>query len=494
MWKPPERVKHPLLPAKWPSVDEADDSLLFSPIRLGPSVSLRERTWIPAMVPWRATDEGYVTDEVVDWYTRFATGRPGAIVVEATGIRDIPSGPLLRVGHERFVPGLSRLVEAVRRASGGQTRLFLQIIDFLRIRRRPSPDRYFSEFLEITDAHRHNLSEFLSDERWLAAAETEVRENLSGADEECLNAVLSRRELDALKFGLRERVTDVEQPHILDLPQVLPSLFASSAERAAKAGFDGVELHYAHAYTMASFLSRVNTRTDGYGQSRENRVRLPLEVYQAVRDRVGADIAVGCRFLCDDVIEGGSRVDDASVFGVAFARAGMDFISLSTGGKFEDAKQPKIGRASYPYTGRSGYECMPTKISDEKGPFARNVPKQAAIRNAVRQAGFSTPVVVAGGICTFEQAEGILQRGEGDIIGAARQALADPDWFRKMRLGYGHEINRCEYTNYCEALDQQHKPVTCRLWDRQLRDAPGVKLTSDGRRLTAPAWEPVGQS
>ena len=67
----------------------------------------RQRTWVPAMVPWRATEEGYVTEDVIDWYERFARGMPGAIVVEATGIRDVPSGPLLRIGHDRFLPGLA---------------------------------------------------------------------------------------------------------------------------------------------------------------------------------------------------------------------------------------------------------------------------------------------------------------------------------------------------------------------------------------------------
>ena len=85
------------------------------------------------MVPWRASEEGFVTRDVLEWYGRFASGRPGAIVVEATGIRDIPSGPLLRIGHDRFVPGLRELVETVRSASEGQTRLFIQIIDFLAV-------------------------------------------------------------------------------------------------------------------------------------------------------------------------------------------------------------------------------------------------------------------------------------------------------------------------------------------------------------------------
>ena len=67
-----------------------------------------------------------------------------------------------------------------------------------------------------------------------------------------------------------------------------------------------------------------------------------------------------------------ASVDDAVFFGVEFARANMDFISTSRGGKFDDAKQPNVGAAAYPYTGPSGYECMPQYISDERGPFGRN--------------------------------------------------------------------------------------------------------------------------
>ncbi len=106
------------------------------------------------MVPWRATEDGFVTDAVVEWYARFAQGRPGAIVVEATGIRDVPSGPLMRIGDDRFIPGLKRLADAVRDASDGHTRLFIQLIDFLNIRRRPDAKKYFERFLAITDAHR----------------------------------------------------------------------------------------------------------------------------------------------------------------------------------------------------------------------------------------------------------------------------------------------------------------------------------------------------
>jgi 2,4-dienoyl-CoA reductase-like NADH-dependent reductase (Old Yellow Enzyme family) len=309
-----------------------------------------------------------------------------------------------------------------------------------------------------------------------------VRAVLLRLSHDQLRTVLTPREVEAMEFGLRERVTDVEQPHIRDLPRTLPGIFAAAARRAEEAGFDGVELHYAHAYTMASFLSARNTRADGYGGSREGRVRLPVETFHAVRAAVSDAFIVGCRYLSDDCIEGGSTVDDAAWFGVEFARAGMDFLSLSRGGKFEDAKQPKVGWAAYPYTGPSGWECMPTVLADAAGPFGRNVEPAHRIRAAIRDAGFETPIVVAGGIHAFDQAEQILSSGAADVIAAARQSLADPDWFLKLRLGRGAEIRGCCYTNYCEGLDQMHKQVTCKLWDRFALDEPGIVLTDDGKR------------
>jgi 2,4-dienoyl-CoA reductase-like NADH-dependent reductase (Old Yellow Enzyme family) len=489
MWKFRNPIKHSIPDTRWPSAAEAANSLLFQPIRIG-SLELTSRTWVPAMVPWRATEDGFVTQDNLDWYRRFAAGQPGALVVEATGIRDIPSGPLLRISHDRFLPGLRELVDTVREASHGQTKLFIQIIDFLAVKRRPDPVKYFQRFLEITEQHRRAIAELTGDANWISADEPRVSNFLKDAPGPVVDRVLNERELESLRFGYRERVTDTHLPHVRDLPRVLPSIFADAARRARDVGFDGVELHYAHAYTMAGFLSALNNRDDGYGGSRENRARLPLKVYRAVRKSVGDDCIVGARFLGDEVIAGGNRIEDAVYFGVEFAKAGMDYLSISKGGKFEDAGQPKIGQAVYPYTGQSGYECMPTTLSDERGPFGRSVPLVSPIKRAVNAAGFNTPIVATGGITTFEQAEAILQSEEADIAGLARQALADPDWFVKVRTGHGDEIRRCTYTNYCEALDQAHKQVTCKLWDRKELDEIGVSLASDGRRrLLPPKWK-----
>jgi dimethylglycine catabolism A len=84
MWHPDPFVKHPIPATRPPSAEAAARSRWFSPLRVG-RLDLAERTWVPAMVPWRATEDGHVTPAVLQWYERFARGQPGALVVEATG-------------------------------------------------------------------------------------------------------------------------------------------------------------------------------------------------------------------------------------------------------------------------------------------------------------------------------------------------------------------------------------------------------------------------
>jgi 2,4-dienoyl-CoA reductase-like NADH-dependent reductase (Old Yellow Enzyme family) len=478
-------ILHVIPDENWPTQEEAARSLWFSPLTLANGCTLHSRTWVPAMVPWRATDEGMVTQDNLDWYGRFADGQPGVLVVEATGIRDVPSGPLLRIGHDRFVDGLKRLVDTVKTRSHGKTRVFIQLIDFLSIRRRPEPQKFFERFLIVTEEHRTRLNALDPSRDWTQATEPEVRSRMMTLPAE---NVLNARELEALNHGARERVTDTHLPHIAELPTVLPRLFSDAARRAELAGFDGVELHYAHAYTMASFLSRLNNRTDGYGGDTNGRLRLPLDVYRACRSVLSPSTVLGCRMLAHEAIDGGSTEQDAAFYAVEFARAGMDFISLSKGGKFEDAKQPRVGESAYPYTGPSGHECMPTVRGDERGPLGRNLGLSSEIRRHIRNAGFQTPVVGAGGVVAFSVAEAALQRGDCDLVASARQSLADPDWFLKVKMGRGSEVRRCKLTNYCEALDQRHKKVTCQLWDRVPVPGEGDVPRDGNRRLTAPRW------
>ena len=244
-----------------------------------------------------------------------------------------------------------------------------------------------------------------------------------------------------------------------------------------------MELHYAHAYTMASFLSALNTRDDGYGGTRESRMRLPLEVIAPCATRSAIDCIVGVplprRRLASP---GGNRVEDAAWFGVELARAGLDFLSLSRAASSRTRSSRKVGWAAYPYTGPSGYECMPTVLVRRAGTVRAQRGSPRPMRDAVHDAGLATPVVSRRrDLRPSSRRKRCSRDGEADIVASARQSLADPDWFRKLRLGLGDEVRRCVFTNYCEGLDQVHKPVTCKLWDH----IDGV------RRMVAPAWEPA---
>ena len=217
MWKFANPIRHPIPETRWPSEAEAARSLLFQPVTVG-QLELTSRTWVPAMVPWRATEDGFVTEANLDWYRRFAEGKPGALVVEATGVRDIPSGPLLRIGHDRFIPGLRKLVDVVREASDGETKLLIQIIDFLAVRRRPDQQKFFERFLQITDSHREALSKLINQTDWQDRRRDRSQTVLASASEETWQQVLNERELESLQFGYRERVTDTELEHIEESP------------------------------------------------------------------------------------------------------------------------------------------------------------------------------------------------------------------------------------------------------------------------------------
>jgi 2,4-dienoyl-CoA reductase-like NADH-dependent reductase (Old Yellow Enzyme family) len=398
------------------------------------------------MVTWRGTEDGHVTPAVREIYLRYARGGAGMIVLEATGIRDVKSGPLLRLSDDRFVPGLRAL--RAEMAALSASRVIPQIIDFLKIATR-KPTRAFMEGMVA----RGILAESV-----LAVSDEEFERDYR------LHLPDPRLQRD-FRNGYRQTIED------LDLAEIhrIPEWFAAAARRAKACAFDGVELHFAHAYTLASFLSVTNGRTDAYGGSFDNRLRLAREVIEAVRGAVGAEFVVGCRYLgSEDILGGdgvlrGNTLDDAKAIGVALAEAGLDFLSISRGGRFEDARQPPVGEAAYPYTGNSGHRCIPRGKNDAPGI---NTWLATGIRTAVRAAGFRIPVVTAGKIHTFAQAESILVEEQADLVGMARALLADPELPRKWLAGRDHEVRACVFCPYCEQEDQAHRTVTCTLWPK----------------------------
>ena len=418
------------------------------------------RIWLPAMVTWRGTEDGHVTPAVREIYLRYARGGAGMIVLEATGIRDVRSGPLLRLSHDRFVPGLRALRAEMRAASNAL--VVPQIIDFLKIATRKAT-RAFIEG---------------------AVARGVLSEAALGVEDAAFEADLPRwlpdpRHQRDFLFGFRQTIEDLDRTEI----HRIPDWFAGAARRAKACGFDGVELHFAHAYTLASFLSVTNRRTDEYGGSLENRLRLPRHVIEAVRGAVGPAFLVGCRYLgSEDILREDGRIhgntlEDAQAIGVALARAGLDFLSVSRGGKFDDAKRPAVGEAAYPYTGWSGHRCIPRDKKDEAGC---NTYLATGIRQAVRAAGLPIPVVTAGKIHTLAQAESILREEKADLIGMARALLADPDLPRKWEAGAEDGQRACVFCPYCEQEDQHHRVVTCTLWPKDPAD--------HRKRLTPDVW------
>ncbi|MDL2408985.1 NADH:flavin oxidoreductase/NADH oxidase [Rhizobium calliandrae] len=174
--------------------------------------------------------------------------------------------------------------------------------------------------------------------------------------------------------------------------------FAASAVRAGRLGLDFVQLHGAHGYLLHQFLSPLsNQRKDEYGGSVENRMRFPLEVFDAVRAAFPSDKAVTMRVSATDWVEGGLNVDEIVAFAKLLDARGCDAIHVSSGG-LHPAQQIPIG-PSY------------------------QVPLARAVKAAVRM-----PVVAVGLITEPTQAEAIVSTGDADMIALARAILYDPRW------------------------------------------------------------------
>ena len=285
--------------------------------------------------------------------------------------------------------------------------------------------------------------------------------------------------LKVAKSGWRQTV---DMLSLSDIDRIVEE-FGDAVYRARAAGFDGAELHSAHAYTLASFLSRTNPRKDEYGgQTLEGRLHLIGRIMQNIRRKVGGDFPVGVRFLADEFIKDGYTVNDAKIIALRLAELGAAYLSLSVGGKFEDAiHQP--GHVPYPYTGYSGDRCMP----GDWYPAVPHAHFSAEIKACLKAHGYDTAVATTGKISDPDDAEKLLASGQVDIVGIARGLLADPDWPRKVRNGERDRIIRCDYCNVCKHLDGTHTRVICSLWPQGSLQAP-----PDDRNVAGPQWEESG--
>ena len=381
---------------------------LLEPLQIN-GMTIPNRVVVPAMVTRLSGEDGYVNEPIIDRYLRYAEGRVGLIVVEATAIHGNKSGPLLRLSDDSFIDGHRELVARVHGAS--DSRIVPQIIHFLKVARSG----------------------------W-------------------------RQKIDSL--STQEIETIIDQ-------------FGAAAARAREAGYDGVELHSAHAYTLSSFLSRHNPRRDAYdGRTLEGRLRMFGRVMAKVRERVGTDFPVGVRFLAEEAIKDGYALPDAQRIALRMAQLGVDYISLSIGGKFEDAIH-KPGQPLYPYTGYSGDRCMP----GDWYPPLPHASLAASIKQYINSKGYRVPIVSVGKISDPGDAERLLAEGKADLIGMARQLLSDPDWVRKVMEARQDKIIRCIYCNVCKQLDENFKLVSCFLWPKGMIQAPREDASGE-----APDW------
>jgi 2,4-dienoyl-CoA reductase-like NADH-dependent reductase (Old Yellow Enzyme family) len=195
--------------------------------------------------------------------------------------------------------------------------------------------------------------------------------------------------------------------------------FVASARRALRVGFDLVEIHSAHGYLLNEFLSPLaNRRSDRYGGSRDNRMRFPLEVFEAVRAVWPRNRALGARIPGSDYVPGAWTVDDAVAYAQALKARGCDFVTVSGGGVVPDAKVP---------TG-PGYQV----------PFAE------AVKRAT-----DMPTGAVGLITTPRQAEAILAEGRADYVAIARGFLFNPRWAWHAAVELGADVHYAPQYERC---------------------------------------------
>lgn len=325
---------------------------LQKPILVG-TLMLRNRLVMPPMATALATPEGRVTQEILDYYgQRAKSGDIGLIITEHAYItkQGRARTTQMSISSDDDVPGLKQLTDVIH---AGGTRTFAQL--------------------------NHAGSAAFSAETGMPAVSASA-------------VVLPVT--PGLGDSTPEAMT-VEQIHAVTQD------FVAAALRAKEAGYDGVEIHSAHAYLLNQFYSPLtNQRQDEYGGSLENRLRFLLETVAAVRSAVGEEYPIAVRLGGCDYRQGGSTIDDAVAAAVLLEQAGVDLLDLSGG------------------------MCRYTREGHTEPGYFADMSAEAAAR--VRM-----PVLLTGGVTAAEQADALLQSGAADLIGVGRALLKDAHWAEK---------------------------------------------------------------
>lgn len=255
---------------------------LFSPARIG-KLEIRNRICFAATSSELADKDGYVGEEIAEYYAERARGGTGLVIVEATYIEQ--EGKRLHhnamLHDDRYIPGMRRIVEAVH---AGGARIALQ----------------------LNHGGRESIPE------------------VSGS------APLAPSPVASQFTGIGDAVV----PRELTVEEIarIVHRFADAAERACKAGYDAVELHGAHGYLIGTFLSPdSNLRSDAYGADVRGRARFYIELVRAIKERLGEDFPVICRINGSDHVPAGLELDESIQIALMLERAGADSISVSGG-------------------------------------------------------------------------------------------------------------------------------------------------------------------
>ncbi len=330
-------------------------SMLFSPISLG-NLALKNRIVVPPMCQYSAED-GLPGDWHHMHYGALAASGAGLLIIEATAVE--PIGRIspydLGLWSDAHEAAHARMLAAVRGVSNMPVAVQLGHAG-----RKASTKRPWQGGGPLLPAEGG----------WVAEAPS------------------------ALPFG------PCETPKALDDAGIkrIKSAFADAAARAGRAGFDAVEVHSAHGYLAHQFLSPLsNTRTDTYGGSLENRIRLPLELLDAVRAAFPRERPVGVRISATDWVQGGWDLEQSLVYVNELEKRGCAFIHVSGGGLSPDQK----------ITPGPGYQTA----------FAARIKQETAM-----------PVIAVGLITEPEQAETILVTGQADLAAIGRGMLYNPRW------------------------------------------------------------------
>ncbi|MGH8437365.1 MAG: FAD-dependent oxidoreductase, partial [Pseudomonas sp.] len=383
-------------------------SHLLAPGRIGP-LELRNRIVMAPMGSNFAEADGHCGERIQAYYEARAAGGAGLLIMGVCSIA-FPAGTAepfqVGVSSDEFIPGLTRLAERVHK-HGAKIAMQLQHAGKTAVR-----DMAEGRPLWVPSIP--------------PAAKSDMMEALTPEELSTFVSSLRRRE-----SGPQIRVMDQD-----DIAQMV-EWFAAAAERAKRAGFDGVEIHAAHGYIIAGFLSAYyNQREDNYGGSLENRARLLLEVLAAIRARVGDQFGVWLRLDAEELFTpGGITLADAKAVARLAEAAGADAVSVSANAATT-----------------SGVSFTEAPLVQKPAGF---LDWAAAIKQCV------TIPVIAVGRLEPEVGDAAIARNQCDFIAMGRKLLADPELPNKLSSGQQQAIRPCIYCYVCVSQIFVNQRVKC---------------------------------